>query len=104
MDLFTVGSVLMDEDLLRKQLYGKRGAFRPKPYGVEYRSLSNFWVQKPEYIGWAWDATARAMDAWQENVLDIDSLDEPLYEAINNNNRAIAQDLVNAYQLPYVNA
>ena len=35
MDLMlAVPSVLMDNGQLRKQLYGKAGAYRPKPYGV----------------------------------------------------------------------
>ncbi len=28
----------------RRTMYGKRGAFRPKPYGVEYRTPSNLWL------------------------------------------------------------
>jgi hypothetical protein len=37
-----------DKDKERRKLYGKPGAFRPKPYGCEYRVLSNAWVDKPE--------------------------------------------------------
>ena len=29
---------------VRKQYYGRKGQVRSKPYGIEYRSLSNFWV------------------------------------------------------------
>lgn len=45
LDLF-VGMPLMviDPDFGRQQLYGKAGAFRFKPYGVEYRTPSNIWT------------------------------------------------------------
>ena len=39
-----IPAVFMDNGTLRKQLYGKAGAYRQKGYGVEYRSLSNFWI------------------------------------------------------------
>jgi hypothetical protein len=37
-------SQLWDSDTKRRDLYGKRGAFRSKPYGVEYRVLSCAWL------------------------------------------------------------
>jgi hypothetical protein len=33
-----------DWDKKRSSMYGKFGCYRPKPYGVEYRTLSNTWV------------------------------------------------------------
>lgn len=38
-------SLFWDEDDERRSLYGAPGAFRPKSYGVEYRSLSNAWLR-----------------------------------------------------------
>ena len=34
-----------EEDAKRRQMYGAAGAFRPKSYGVEYRTPSNVWVK-----------------------------------------------------------
>lgn len=40
-------SLMWDTDSLRRSMYGAPGAFRPKRYGVEYRVLSNLWVNNP---------------------------------------------------------
>ncbi len=55
-------SVLFDPDTERRQMYGQAGAFRAKPYGVEYRVLSNYWLSSPELISFVYRTAQRAMD------------------------------------------
>jgi hypothetical protein len=66
LDLFLGGvSVLIDHDptsLARKKLYGGAGNHRPCPkYGIEYRTLSNFWISSPELVMVIYDLTNLAM-------------------------------------------
>jgi hypothetical protein len=99
MDLFLgVPSTLMDRGEERKQLYGKRGAMRIKPYGFEYRVLSNFWIFDEKYIRWVWKQTQRALNS---NV-DVDAVAEYIDIAINKNDKEMAQALVNEYHLEMV--
>jgi hypothetical protein len=48
-------SLLWDNDKKRRKMYGKAGAFRPKSYGVEYRTLSNAWLKDPALVGYVFD-------------------------------------------------
>ena len=98
MDLFLgVPSVLMDSGEDRKQLYGKAGAMRIKPYGVEYRTLSNFWAFEKRLCQWVWDNTARAI----ENIALCENLPE-VPDCINRNDKKMARELVNYYGLEVV--
>ena len=103
-DLFLgVPSVLMDDGEMRKKLYGKAGCFRPKPYGVEYRTLSNFWIFKKKYIEWVWRATAAALKSVETyNAKDMMLLGNEIRTAINKNDKALAQDLVDEFNLEVV--
>lgn len=81
MDLYLgVPSVLMDDDLHRRQLYGKAGAHRITPYGFEYRTLSNFWIKTPSLSRWAYEQTIRAYE-WVLSYKDREMLDH-LFNAI----------------------
>jgi len=53
---FPLAAKVWDKDNLRKSLYGRSGAFRPKPYGLEYRVLSNAWVKYPKLWPWIFDS------------------------------------------------
>lgn len=98
-DLFHgVPSVLMDEGELRKQLYGKAGAFRLTDYGVEYRTLSNYWIFQPRLVEWAYDNVDRALKAVKAGVT-FDHERKNILEAIDGNNRQVADELANRYHL-----
>lgn len=43
-----VAAMTWDTDSERRTLYGDKGSFRPKSYGMEYRPLSNAWVADPK--------------------------------------------------------
>lgn len=98
-DLFMgIPSVLMDKGELRKQLYGKAGAYRQKPYGVEYRTLSNFWVFDKKLTEWVYENTERALDAVLHNM-SFDDDAKLIQSVINNNVKPAAQLLVAKYGL-----
>jgi hypothetical protein len=63
-----VGSLLWDKDVERRELYGKRGSFRPKSYGVEYRPLSNQWLTDTNLMGWVFDTTKKAVKMLDDDV------------------------------------
>lgn len=58
-----IPSVLLDGDNRRRELYGSAGACRLKPYGVEYRVLSNFWVSSDVLKRWVFRTAKASVDA-----------------------------------------
>jgi hypothetical protein len=72
-----IPSLLWDTDQKRRLLYGKAGCFRPKPYGMEYRTMSNAWLdpQRPYLRKMVFSETTKAItelfnndEAWNVKV------------------------------------
>jgi hypothetical protein len=74
-------SLLWDKDTKRRNMYGKAGAFRPKSYGVEYRTLSNAWLRDDELIKLVY----RNSVACVESLLSGDRVIEDHYKQFVNN-------------------
>jgi len=51
-----------DNDVQRQKLYGQLGSFRPKMYGVEYRVLSNAWLNYPDMWPWLFGNIQRVIN------------------------------------------
>lgn len=101
LDLFlAVPAVVLDPDRERtKAGYGTPGEYRVKPYGLEYRTLSNFWFNLPQQSGWVWDQVQKAIEFYS-SPLCMDTLGEPYYldcmliqEAITDKNTDLAKFL-----------
>lgn len=92
-------SVIEDPDTKRRSLYGKAGAFRLTPYGVEYRSLSSAAMKDKESLKRVWDRVQDAIDAF--NWGKIIPLSNDVLDAINNSNKVLAQELLNKFYEKY---
>lgn len=99
MDIFLgVPSVFLDSgdaSRQRRMLYGKAGAHRPKAYGVEYRTLSNFWIWDSGLIRWVYEQTEKALDFVKTNRGF--TMDDVVQQAINGSDKHAAQQVLDAY-------
>jgi hypothetical protein len=97
LDLYlAVPSVILDDDNQRRTVYGKAGAYRIKPYGVEYRTLSNFWLRSDSLKIWAFEQTQRAIRAHRTITLPREDV---IVDCINTGDKDQAESLINSYNL-----
>ena len=55
-------SIAYDKDIKRRSLYGMAGCYRPKPYGIEYRTLSNAWLASEELMELTFSRAKKAVE------------------------------------------
>lgn len=97
-DLFCgVPSVLLDDDSRRREIYGKAGACRYKDYGVEYRTLSNFWIKTKELTEMIYEQSERAIDFLNNGgkILQEDAL--KIQQCINTGDKELVRLLNSRY-------
>lgn len=100
MDLFLgLPSLVLDPDTDRRDMYGKAGAFRIKSYGVEYRALSNFWIQSEDSVRWMYQQVRQVIKFVNEEHILSDTEEVDLQLAINNKDLELACKLMKKYNI-----
>jgi hypothetical protein len=97
-DLFCgTAALLHDADNKRREIYGKAGACRFKEYGVEYRTLSNFWIKDEELTKFIFNQSEKAMQ-FLRNGGRIDAEDsQKIQDCINNSDLNLFHELNDKY-------
>lgn len=80
-------SVLWDSDGDRRAVYGRAGAFRPKSYGLEYRTLSNQWLRTDQLMSLVYDLSHHAVDRLLAGDRPFAGQEDPLQSRINTSHR-----------------
>jgi hypothetical protein len=91
-------SLLFDQDVDRRSMYGQAGAYRPKSYGVEYRVLSNKWLSDEKLMRWVFTNTTLAIQSLRDGDLAEEFGD--IQEVINTSNVDAAVELINIIGIP----
>lgn len=106
LDLFLgVPSIMATKKNERRSLYGKAGACRMKPYGVEYRTLDNFWIADHENRKFVFDQCYNTTKAIQSlgyaQVQEIlDDFEEAIVTCINDHDMNLAAELCSKFNIP----
>ncbi len=99
MDFFLgVPSIKLDKyGARRRALYGGAGCMREKPYGVEYRTLSNFWIFKESLIEWVYNQTEKALNFVKEGNEFTEEQGKLIQQCINKSDEKAYEILVRSY-------
>lgn len=104
MDFFLgLPSLFYDADVERREMYGKAGCDRIKPYGVEYRTLSNKWLTSAALQKWVFRNAVKGMQALMAGN-DLSKKWGDIQAIINNSDKKAAMKIIKAEKLEVCNA
>lgn len=89
----TLPALLIEPDNERREIYGKAGAFRIKPYGMEARTLSSYFASTKKLLEWVYTQTNEAIDAMNEYYTVEENLGNAVEKAINNGDKEAAKEI-----------
>jgi hypothetical protein len=99
-DLFLgLPSVLFDTDTERRSMYGAAGCYRPKIYGVEYRTLSNAWINSKELTEFMY-RNIELMFSREKQFNKLLKHTDKAVQAINNSDTKLAKSLLKELDIP----
>lgn len=93
-----LGSLFYDNDTRRRSMYGLPGCFRPKVYGVEYRTLSNAWLKSEDLMRWVYRSTVLGMNKIMSGTRLSEKYGD-ISEIIVNSNKKEAMKIIKAEKL-----
>lgn len=88
-------SLAYDADQERREMYGKAGCGRYKPYGTEYRTLSNAWLKSENLMRWVYRNTVKGMTELMNGNILADKYGD-IQDIINNGDKKAAEKIIKA--------
>jgi hypothetical protein len=99
LDLFiSIPLMLKDRDTKRRLLYGNPGAMRFKPYGLEYRTPSNYWTKNAKTVLLVAQALDSAFHCFNKKTIQLK--DDEVRQTILQDDLTNAKTLIDKYGLP----
>ena len=88
-------SLFYDADTERREMYGCAGCYRPKSYGVEYRTLSNAWLNSEELMRLVYRNTVKGVQEVMAGNLLYEKYGD-IQAIINTSDKAAALKIIEA--------
>lgn len=96
--MLALPSLMYDNDTQRREMYGKAGCCRYKPYGMEYRTLSNAWLKSETLMRWVYRNTIDGMNRLMKGEALFAKYGD-IQEIINTSDKKAAQKIIEAEKI-----